>query len=307
METTQVSPSSASPSTTTAHPLSIEWWGTAAFRIQYGNFSALLDPYFTRNPYSRPSIHAPWEDLSQAKYIFVSHGHFDHISDIPKLRKLNPSSNIFAPKTSIETIRRELLKNKLPAHDLFEANPSGLEAQTFSFSDHPGVQVQTFKSGHVHFDLPLIATSLWKAAFSPARQYLTTQLLTEYPCGETLAHLFSFDLCKVLFLGSAGPSVEMLDHWSAQKPDVVLVPLQGNSRICEIGADITLHLRPKMVIPHHHDNFYPPVSKTVDIKSFKKAISKLLPQTRILELRPGEKINYLPSGVDGPLDIHGIC
>jgi hypothetical protein len=38
------------------------------------------------------------------------------------------------------------------------------------------------------------------------------------------------------------------------------------------------------VIPHHHDDFYPPISQAVDIAPFVQAVGELSPPVEVVEL-----------------------
>jgi L-ascorbate metabolism protein UlaG (beta-lactamase superfamily) len=67
-------------------------------------------------------------------------------------------------------------------------------------------------------------------------------------------------------------------------PDVLMFPLQGHTRICEIAARVVERLRPRVVIPHHHDDFYPPISQAVDIAPFVQAVGELSPPVEVVEL-----------------------
>ena len=55
----------------------------------------------------------------------------------------------------------------------------------------------------------------------------------------------------------------------------------GHSRICEIAVRYVELLSPKLVIPHHWDDFFPPVSKTVDISPFVEWVEHSCPRTRV--------------------------
>jgi len=61
-----------------------------------------------------------------------------------------------------------------------------------------------------------------------------------------------------------------------------MLPLEGHSDICRIAANLVLGLKPRSVIVHHHDNFYPPVSRTVDISPFVEQVNRQCPDTRII-------------------------
>ena len=64
------------------------------------------------------------------------------------------------------------------------------------------------------------------------------------------------------------------------------MPLQGHTHIVKIALEYVRALQPKVVIPHHQDNFYPPISSMVDLEPFVEGVPKLAPDTevRVLEM-----------------------
>ena len=85
--------------------------------------------------------------------------------------------------------------------------------------------------------------------------------------------------------GSAGCTEGELARLAVlSSPDVLLFPLQGHSRVCRIAARIVERLKPRVVIPHHHDDFYPPISQAVDIAPFVRSVGELLPPVKVVEL-----------------------
>lgn len=54
----------------------VTWYSHAVLTIDTGNARLLVDPFFTGNPLAPVSA-----DQIEADYIFVSHGHADHIGD----------------------------------------------------------------------------------------------------------------------------------------------------------------------------------------------------------------------------------
>ncbi len=62
--------------------ISLQWLGHGGWRIQTGPHQILLDPFVTGNP----SATMRAEDL-EADYILVSHGHEDHIADVPEIAR----------------------------------------------------------------------------------------------------------------------------------------------------------------------------------------------------------------------------
>lgn len=53
------------------------WYGHATMGLETGGYKLLVDPYFSENPAASTTV-----DQVQADYILVSHGHFDHVTDL---------------------------------------------------------------------------------------------------------------------------------------------------------------------------------------------------------------------------------
>ena len=280
--------------------LDIEWWGTAAFRIRFQSWTALLDPYITRNPFAYPKLQMTLNEAAEgADHIFVSHGHFDHIADIPALLKKNQKVRVFAPPTAIRSLRRDLqgeYSDRL--HETCEGQVNlGVNAP---------ISVETYSSKHVHFDLKLILSTLAKAMVSEARSCVKPRLLTHYPSGECVSYVFNLGGFRIRYLGSAGPTDEMLDSWGAVPIDCLLVPMQGNSDINQIGAKIVEKLKPKIVIPHHYDMAYPPIMQNIDISEFKELVARNSPESHIMELRVGESLKLKIGEAERPTQVRAI-
>jgi L-ascorbate metabolism protein UlaG (beta-lactamase superfamily) len=50
-------------------------------------------------------------------------------------------------------------------------------------------------------------------------------------------------------------------------------------------------MQPKIVIPHHQDDFFPPISSMVDIKPFMDGVKRECPHTEIRVLELNEPIS----------------
>jgi L-ascorbate metabolism protein UlaG (beta-lactamase superfamily) len=66
--------------------------------------------------------------------------------------------------------------------------------------------------------------------------------------------------------------------------------LQGHTRICRIALNYVKALKPRIVIPHHQDDFFPPISTYVDILPFVKAVKTTCPDTEVRILKINETI-----------------
>ncbi len=60
--------------------IEIRWLGHGGWQIKTGSHTILLDPFLSQSPLAPCTA----EELD-ATFVLVSHGHFDHISDVPEI------------------------------------------------------------------------------------------------------------------------------------------------------------------------------------------------------------------------------
>ncbi len=249
--------------------MEITWLGTAGFDIRTKDSRFLIDPYVSRNPEASPVQPRRPTDLAGADKIFISHGHFDHLMDLPEIlaQDTEKPARVFCSATAAKTLEK------------MGVSPARIYRVTRNNT------VVRFGQGtaracfgrHIRFDLSLVAATL---ARIHTRFFHILPLFTGYPCGRVLNWRFSLEGRTIQHLGSAGAAPGELKK---QAPaDVLMLPLEGHSDICRIAADLVQLLTPGSVIVHHHDNFYPPVSRTVDIAPFVEQVNRQCPDIRII-------------------------
>lgn len=258
--------------------MEITWLGTAGFRIRAGDASVLIDPYLTRNPGAIPQQPLTPEDLGPADAILVSHGHFDHIMDVPAIAR-HTGARVFCGTTAAHTLKgnrifgdRGLAKNRL------EKNQIGVIEKDRTTLHIKGIRATAFFSRHVRFDARLLVTTLARVAPGIGK---VLPLVLGFPCGQVLSWRLRAENKTLHFFGSAGSGKAELQALATSPPDILLVPLQGHSDICDLAFRYVEILRPETVIPHHQDDFYPPLSQTVDIQPFVDRVSTCFPRTRV--------------------------
>jgi len=62
--------------------IKLTWYGHAAFALDIGDDSVLVDPFLTGNPFAPVAANAV-----EANYILVTHGHGDHIGDTVEIAR----------------------------------------------------------------------------------------------------------------------------------------------------------------------------------------------------------------------------
>jgi len=257
----------------------LQWLGTAGFKIETGDQVFLIDPYLSRNPLSRPVQTLTPPDISGAGQIFISHGHFDHLYDVPAIMAAGKSS-VYCSQTAANTLLREGADS---------GRIHAVTADGFS-SDFGGCQAQAFFSRHVKFDIPLIARTLWHIGPSGYRRLSRAGLVRGYPLGQVLSWRFTINGFSIHHFGSAGSTPGELERLAANPPDLLLVPLQGHTHICDIALEYVRVLKPRLVIPNHQDDFYPPISTAVDIRPFVMKVCGTCPGTEVRVLAMNETI-----------------
>ena len=121
--------------------MKLTWFGTAGFRIDTAQHAILIDPYLTRNQNAVPRQKLKASDIKDGDLIFISHGHFDHIYDVPEIAS-KTKAMVYCGKCIDGTLIQKGL-NK----DQIRCVVS--DGETFIFD---GLEAQAFFSKHVQFD-----------------------------------------------------------------------------------------------------------------------------------------------------------
>lgn len=239
-----------------------KWLGTAGFCIRLGNKIILIDPYLTRNEKARPVQDLRPEDMAGTDYIFVTHGHFDHLADTPAIMGVS-SAVTYCSEVAAKTLEK---RGVSPSRVVTLSGGESLELDGF------GVSVST--SRHIVFDARLLLKTL-PGVFREARRVLPE--LSRRPAGPVLIFSFDFGDLTVLNMGSLGLAVQQLRERRLAPPDILFVPVQGHTDICRRAAEVTRELGPRAVVPQHFDDFAPPISRMIDIEPFERMVREWLP------------------------------
>lgn len=235
--------------------LQLTWLGTAGFILKAPDFECAFDPFLSRKNPASPSPFTP-QHFSNVKSLFLGHGHFDHIADVPAIAK-NSDLIIYAAADNIKKLRSLGVKHS----QTIAVEPKGKKSL---INEVNGIKVFGFDSRHVFFDSKLVFSTIQRCGFKNCVHI--AELGVKYPMGGVRTYYLEIKGKKILFISSAGCTHEEIAKYRALQIDILLIPLQGHSNIQTIAGEIILGIQPKIVIPHHHDDFYQPMSQNISLE-----------------------------------------
>jgi L-ascorbate metabolism protein UlaG (beta-lactamase superfamily) len=256
--------------------LRLTWLGAAGFKVDTGEGATLLiNPYLSRPALAQPFLPIQLADLAPVDEIFLTDGRFDHALDAPAL-----AQQTGAIVHAVEPVCRRLIKYGVPVHNL--------ESVTHEMSKRVGsLKWQALSSrANQTTRLPAIR-QLIRNLQIPAH---LDELVRAWPPGEEVAYHFKIDGLSVVHFSSA--------HWVEAnihnlRPDLALLPVEHTPDTSLAAARLAALLQPKLVIPHHWDNYFPPLSQLNDLVKFEAALHRLAPQVRLFIPSIGQSFDPL--------------
>ena len=235
----------------------IRWLGNANFEFAHKGKVYLFDAYFDRTARAH-KLGFTAADVKKAEAIFVSHAHFDHISDIGPVSRQTGAKVVGAPLT-IETAR------KLGAPEAQLVVAKGGETMTFGDAT---VEIALAQHSTIQPGLTDIYLSLYKNDSPPftaeedkhnaevrARGTFDPKVITE----GTLAYGLTFPSgFKAVLVGSAGPITPGVRALAEKlgPVDVAILAYQVHA-VADTQISYTWPLvelfKPKLFLPAHHD------------------------------------------------------
>jgi len=261
--------------------IAIQWLGTAGFQIEAQGRTFLLDPHVSGTFGSLATVEEI--DLSGIRpdVILISHGHVDHAGDLPFLVAASDAEVLCS-----DVVARRLLEQGVPRERVIPVNAGSRYL-------HHDFRLDVFPATHVELD--------WKDAMRVLlrhrRRALEAYTLARaYPSGPTLSFRISlFSGCRIQHFGSAGTTDEELRQMTAAgAPDVLLLPFQPHRGWVQRIIQHVGILKPRIVIPHHHDHPVPPFPEALDIRPVVAAIRKAFPSVEVKRLHERETYRLTP-------------
>lgn len=260
----------AAATATATDRVALRWLGTAAFQLRHGGEELVLDPFLSRGPGAEPVIRTRPEDLARASLVVVSHGHFDHVMDAPAVARAS-GARVVAPRGACAA----LVRDGVPQDRLLAAE------------DHPelafgGGRLRLVPTRHIRFDARMVARTTARVLRAGLARTLLG-LAWRHPIGGNFEVLLELGRERVLFSGSGGGDFDAL---ARLRPTTFLLPFAGRSDVVDYYLARLRKLRPRTVVLHHFDDFYPGFAERYPIEALQARMAAELPEVRVVVPEP---------------------
>ncbi len=249
--------------------LSLQWLGVAGWELRFGDSRLLFDPYLSRMPFQSsdgsldPSLPLRWDQKAVTAVaernlsgppalILVSHGHFDHLADVPQLLAHPDWAGHRIRTLCDETSHHLLAAMGAPDHRLADViRVRGGEHLRF-----PGFTVEVLRSLHSQFsDHSYFAPG---THVGPPR---TPRRLGDLIEGQTLAYQVSFDDGPSVYLSGTSNLAER--ELTGLRPDIAIIGMTSHSAVHRYLERLQSALGdPALLLPSHHDDMVSPLLRS---------------------------------------------
>jgi len=262
--------------------MKIKWLLTAGFEINTPNYKVFIDPYISRPRNAVPQLEKTTiMDIKEANAIFLSHGHFDHAFDLPWIVD-GTDIKIYCSIPTAKTL--------VDKHGVSKKNVHGNKGgDVLDFN--PDFTVRVIKSKHIRFNTSLILKKIFYGDIIKTKKCtgLGALEVLKWRAGQVLGHLFEFKEGKKLLHFGSGGYIEEEIVKLPKDIDYFLAPVAGRSDSDAYLAKLAGMIGPKTVIPHHYDDFFPPIS-WMAYGNFDEELKKVNPDIQVLKIEPEEEV-----------------
>ena len=238
--------------------IQFRWLGTACFEIRLANGETLvIDPYLD------DSLTSPIKSnkIKRADLICITHGHFDHVLDIGRLAKRLGSTVICSEKVARNIEKRF----RVPAKQLQPVTAGEILKRG-------SIQIEVVRAVHInnrryfagqlgidHIPSGLSTEDMVKKVFeSIQNKDIREKLLSymgKYPAGEHLNYIFQFPGNLRLYFFGSTPDPRLLHILQTSHAQILILQVLSGTE--ESAFEFAAQAGASIVIPSHHDGFFP--------------------------------------------------
>jgi L-ascorbate metabolism protein UlaG (beta-lactamase superfamily) len=249
--------------------IEVLWLGHATFRITSTTGKVIvIDPFLKKNPRT-PTKYKDLSALGKVDLILVTHGHPDHISDLPELAKLTGAIVV----TPFELGNNLAALGLLDAPKLIAMNKGGTVTPL-----GPAIKVHMVPAEH--------SSSVDISVMTPESPTLGRYLAA----GQAVGYVIEFENgFRIYHTGDTDVFSDMALINRFYKPDLAMVCIGGHFTMDPEHAAFALreYIKPKQVIAMHYGTF-PSINRTPD--ELKAALGNA--PIKVLDMKPGDVLRF---------------
>ena len=257
-----------------AYGISLKWLAVSSFEMRFGDLSVVSDPYITECV----TTDLTWEVVEKCDLITLSHAHWDHITDIPRLaEKFRPK--ILCGDQTVYPMAQWL--NYYP-HKMYPMYPDteldfGAVKIKALYGRHKGMGKGVNDLCERHRNNPLCQKDPGMAQLQFVGNMEYRNYLFTTPNGT-----------KLLLWGSM-PTPEQLAICRAAQPDIAII--QRGTKPADIldKARFAAQIGCKVLIPHHQN--FTEIENPALLQQLETDFLSLVPDGRFVNPVPGEWIH----------------
>jgi L-ascorbate metabolism protein UlaG (beta-lactamase superfamily) len=252
-----------------AQKIEVLWLGHATFRITSITGKVIvIDPFLKRNP-KTPAKYKDLSALGKVDLILITHGHQDHISDLPELARLTGAPVLGPFELILNLVSLGLIDGgkAIPMNKGGTASPLG-----------PGITVHVVRADH--------SSGLDLNGVKPDMAMPVRFVDGGQPVGFVIEFENGF---RIYDTGDTDVFGDMALIHKFYRPDLALVAIGGWFGMDPEHAAYAMRelVKPKIVIPMHYGT-YPVINRTP--AEFKAALGDA--PIRMIEMTPGETLKF---------------
>jgi L-ascorbate metabolism protein UlaG (beta-lactamase superfamily) len=234
----------------------VTYLGTNGYQFEFKGHALLVDPYFSRvdllsvalGSRIQPNAARINDGLRhlapKADAILVTHGHFDHLLDVPAVMT-KTRARLIASASSVDLAKRAGASSgdAVKPGDVRRIGPWKIRVLSATHD-------RLF--GKVPFDRPPSQAGLSAEASAKAEP---PQRAADWICGEPLAFLIEVNGQRI-YLDSGGTPAQLPPN---ERVDLAILGMALPDSRARLAAALA-RLRPRYVLPSHQDDFFRPLS-----------------------------------------------